>query len=283
MENKKKILLYTIIAIAIIIVSVVILKNTGTQQVNTDSKSKKQYKIGEMVTLEEKDKVFLREKTIEHIKNNLKAPTTAEFGEFKYICNEENIIRVEGYVDSQNSFGAMLRGNFVCEYFALDIFIDTLVYLKYNNEELMDIKEIYREECKKEQRLEEAKSSGSELNIEKLQYIMEEFNNDEVRNAGKIINVSCNEGKSIVDIQVIAENLEKRDNKQYWVQYNITGIINDIGQFDNVGEVELKLYIDNTEIAYAKFNEEFLRNVWKENHIITKIPELFGENYKEMF
>lgn len=283
MENKKKVLLYIIIAIAIIIVSVVILKNTDTQKVNSDNKSKKMYKIGDIVTLEEKDKVLLKEKTIKHIKNNLKAPTTAEFGEFKYICNEENIIRVEGYVDSQNSFGAMLRGNFVCEYFAFDIFIDTLVYLKYNNEELMDIKEMYREVCKKEQRLEEAKSSGSELNIEKLQYIMEEFNNDEVRNAGKIINVSCNEGKSIVDIQVIAENLEKRENKQYWVQYNITGIINDIGQFDNVGEVELKLYIDDTEIAYAKFNEEFLRNVWKENHTITKIPELFGENYKEMF
>ena len=177
----------------------------------------------------------------------------------------------------------MLRGNFVCEYFAFDIFIDTLVYLKYDNEELMDIKEIYREECKKEQRLEEVKSSGSSLNLEKLEYIMDEFNNNVVNNVGRITNVSINEGKSTIDIDVIAKTLKTKEDKQYWVQFNITGIMNRIGQFDNVGEVELKLYIDNTEIAYAKFNEEFLRNVWKENHIITEIPELFGENYKEMF
>ncbi len=283
MENRKKGLVYAIIAIAIIIVSVVILKNTDTQKVNSDSKSKKQYKIGEMVTLEEKDKVFLREKTIEHIKNNLKAPTTAEFGEFKYICNEENIIRVEGYVDSQNSFGAMLRGNFVCEYFALDSFIDTLVYLKYDNEELLDIKEIYREECKKEQRLEEVKHSGSGLNMEKLQYIMDEFNGEETYSAGKITNVSCSDGKATIDIQVTARTIKTKEDKQYWIYFNIITVIEYIQKFNNIGEVELKLYIDNTEIAYAKFNEEFLVNIWKDNHLMPEVPKLLGENYKEMF
>ena len=54
MENRKRGLLYVIIAIVIIIVAVCILKNTDTQKVNSDNGSRKQYKIGDMVTLEVK-------------------------------------------------------------------------------------------------------------------------------------------------------------------------------------------------------------------------------------
>lgn len=51
------------------------------------------------------------------VKQNLKSPSTAEFG-----SSTENITKlndstfeVRSYVDSQNSFGAMLRMNYYCK------------------------------------------------------------------------------------------------------------------------------------------------------------------------
>lgn len=52
------------------------------------------------------------------VKDNLKSPSSAEFGwpsEYSIIQLEENRFSVSGWVDSQNSFGAMLRTNFVCD------------------------------------------------------------------------------------------------------------------------------------------------------------------------
>lgn len=50
----------------------------------------------------------------ESIKEVLKAPSTAEFADYSdsYIRREGNTFYVDSYVDSQNSFGAMLRKKF---------------------------------------------------------------------------------------------------------------------------------------------------------------------------
>lgn len=51
------------------------------------------------------------------VKNNLKSPSTAKFSNQKFGYNEEKSIYViSGSVDSQNSFGAMLRADFYAEY-----------------------------------------------------------------------------------------------------------------------------------------------------------------------
>lgn len=53
------------------------------------------------------------------VEKSLKSPATAEFQNYnKFAANQDsgsNNYWVSGYVDSQNSFGAMIRTNFACE------------------------------------------------------------------------------------------------------------------------------------------------------------------------
>ena len=48
------------------------------------------------------------------ILSGLKSPTTAKFSRASYEQRGTNVFLVSGYVDSQNSFGAMLRGTWLC-------------------------------------------------------------------------------------------------------------------------------------------------------------------------
>lgn len=57
----------------------------------------------------------------EFVKDRLKAPSTAEFPwsfddyQTNRLVTHENAYNIEGHVDSQNSFGAMLRSRFTCK------------------------------------------------------------------------------------------------------------------------------------------------------------------------
>ncbi|MCI9000115.1 MAG: hypothetical protein HFJ26_04135 [Clostridia bacterium] len=69
------------------------------------------------------------------VKDNLKAPSTAKFSNQKYGYNEEySRYVVSGSVDSQNSFGAMIRANFYAEY-DQDL---TMIYFVFDNQVLLD-------------------------------------------------------------------------------------------------------------------------------------------------
>lgn len=48
------------------------------------------------------------------VEKQLKSPSTAEFSNMESTLQYENIFKVTGSVDSQNSFGAMIRTNFEC-------------------------------------------------------------------------------------------------------------------------------------------------------------------------
>lgn len=64
---------------------------------------------------DEFDAVVVAEKAV---KNKLKSPSTAEFcshKEYSITCSR-NTWTVSGYVDAQNSFGAMLRNNFTVKF-----------------------------------------------------------------------------------------------------------------------------------------------------------------------
>lgn len=53
-----------------------------------------------------------------YVKNNLKSPATAKFPSSSSTDIrelEDNLFETRSYVDSQNSFGAMLRTNFYCK------------------------------------------------------------------------------------------------------------------------------------------------------------------------
>jgi len=240
--------------------------------------------LGDIVVLTDKHKSELRERTIDNIKIYLKTPSIAEFQEnFTYTCEEANVVKVEGYVDSQNSFGSILRGKFICEYFVINGVSDTLVYIEYNNEEIFNIKDTYIEEYKKQDKLDNINKNGNELNQEKLDYIMNEFNSDEINDVGRVKNAEYKEDISIINIDVIAKKIEKKEDKQFWIYHNIIAIIDYIKQFENIGTVQINLYINEILMAEAKFDEQFIEEVWKDNTWIDKVPKLLDENYIEMF
>lgn len=72
------------------------------------------------------------------VKEVLKAPTTAEFcsfSEFAVAISEDGVIRVKGYVDAQNSFGAMIRTHFTIQMIVDDSNNYNCIYMKFGDEE----------------------------------------------------------------------------------------------------------------------------------------------------
>lgn len=56
--------------------------------------------------------------TKQFVTRRLKAPKSAEFpsrSEFRVVASSDDQYLVSGYVDSQNSFGAMIRTTFICQ------------------------------------------------------------------------------------------------------------------------------------------------------------------------
>lgn len=60
---------------------------------------------------ERSEKYDAKERALYLVKSTLKSPSSAVFGE-PYVIKTANTFEVGGYVDSQNSFGAMLRTTF---------------------------------------------------------------------------------------------------------------------------------------------------------------------------
>lgn len=132
--------------------------SNNTNTLNTISAEEKQETEEERLAREEKEKKEAEEKALEKakkerqkriennsaeayayteqlVKNNLKAPTTAKFSNQKFGYNEEySRYIVSGSVDSQNSFGAMLRADFYAEY-NQDL---TIIYFVFDNQVLLD-------------------------------------------------------------------------------------------------------------------------------------------------
>lgn len=281
MKNKWIIIL--VVCVIFSVVCVVFYKKKN--QITETNNNIKQIKIGDLVSLDDKDKDILRNETIKNISSHLKAPSTAEFeAEFKYICEEENIIKVIGWVDSQNSFGAMIRGKFECQYFAIDNDITACVYIKFEDNEILNIKKEYSESIKKNIKLEEIKKSGNELNQEKLEYIKNDYNSQKWNDAGEITKVIFNEKESIIDVKIMAKSSkDSNENKVYWTNFNVCSVLHYMNEFDIVGVVRLNIYdINNKKIVELNFDDEFLKNKWKNNSDINSVENLFGTNYKKI-
>lgn len=282
MEDKRKSKTIILIIIAILVMTTIAILIIDALNNNRESK---QIKLGEIVVLSKDDKQLLRNKTIENISNNLKSPTSATYeNDFNYQCTEPNIIKINGYVDSQNSFGVMIRSKFTCEYFAVDAIIDTLVYLKFDDTELLNIKEIYVEEYKKQAKVDVLKQETNKLNQEKLDYIMSDFNGNELNDVGKILKTQYEENESKIDVKVTAKSSKtSREDREYWTNFNICSILHYFSEFDIVGTVKIDIYdINNKKIVELNFDDDFLENKWKDNSQINLVKELFGEKYKEI-
>lgn len=137
-QNKRKLLL--VILIAILIIIGIFFINDIAQSVNANAQSK----IGKEIKLSNSMKKELYEKVKKDITDSLKTPSTAVFPKMKewnIRVNSNNVIEVKSYVDSQNSFGAMLRADFEQKYIILNKDDYLCIYKEFNNETEFDISE----------------------------------------------------------------------------------------------------------------------------------------------
>ncbi|MBR0428193.1 MAG: hypothetical protein IJK18_08365 [Clostridia bacterium] len=116
-----------VIAVSVIIVGIVLAIIIGALSTNTTETESteigKYAKLGKEIILTNKLKKELYEKVKKDITDDLKTPATASFPkieEWTIRVDINNVIEVESYVDSQNSFGAMLRANFEQRYILLN-------------------------------------------------------------------------------------------------------------------------------------------------------------------
>lgn len=87
-----------------------------------------------------------RDNSMETVKSNLKSPSSAEFpGSFwdgydgwLYFI-KDNVVTISSYVDSQNSFGAMIRNEFIVQYTIVDKKV-SLTYLLIGDKESGEFK-----------------------------------------------------------------------------------------------------------------------------------------------
>ena len=127
-----------IIVVILIVLGIVFINNSG-QSINTSTKCNK---IGKEIKLSNNIRKELYETVKKDITNNLKTPSTAIFPKMKewnIRVDSNNVIEVNSYVDSQNSFGAMLRTNFKQRYIPINEDEYLCIYKEFNNETEFDI------------------------------------------------------------------------------------------------------------------------------------------------
>lgn len=82
----------------------------------------------------------------EIVSSFLKAPSTADFAPMYETAMQRNkkLVAVKGYVDSQNSFGAMIRSEYLVEFKVIDIdsFNYELIYINIDGEESGEFKKL---------------------------------------------------------------------------------------------------------------------------------------------
>lgn len=136
-----KLLVVFLIIILISLATVWILNKS--KETNSETISKYNF-IGEEIKLTKNMKQIIYEKVKKDIMDSLKTPSTAVFPELKewnIDVNSNNVIEVKSYVDSQNSYGAMLRANFEQKYILFNKDNYVCIYKEFNNETDFDITE----------------------------------------------------------------------------------------------------------------------------------------------
>ena len=116
------VLIVVMLVLLIIISSLVLVILKENKLVNSNDTGKYNM-IGKEIKLTNKQKKELYEKVKEDITKDLKSPSTAIFPQMKdwnIEVNYNNVIEVKSYVDSQNSYGAMLRADFKQRYILIN-------------------------------------------------------------------------------------------------------------------------------------------------------------------
>lgn len=144
MKEKKKLYQKWWFGLGIVLIFVVIVV-IYLININKELKTNEPYSmIGKEIKLTNNIKKELYEKVKNDITNSLKTPSTAIFPKIKewdINIDFNNIIKINSYVDSQNSYGAMLRADFEQQYILLDNNNYLCIYKEFDNKVQFNIAE----------------------------------------------------------------------------------------------------------------------------------------------
>lgn len=267
-QNKRKLLL--VILIAILIIIGIFFINDIAQSVNANAQSK----IGKEIKLSNSIKKELYEKVKKDITDSLKTPSTAVFPKMKewnIRVNSNNVIEVKSYVDSQNSFGAMLRADFEQKYIILNKDDYLCIYKEFDNETEFDITE--ETEYKKF------------INDKAYDFQIEEFI-EESKNAtiyGNLTDYNYDKENQNLEIKL---TVKKIDSPYFTYRDCLNGVIcTYINQCICIPTVNTKLNIKDekgeTIATVNNINFEFLINEWYTLCKLEIVDNTDGTNLEE--
>lgn len=247
-----KLLVVFLIIILILLATVWILNKS--KETHSEAISKYNF-IGEEIKLTKNMKQIIYEKVKKDIMDSLKTPSTAVFPEFKewnIDVNSNNVIEVKSYVDSQNSFGAMLRANFEQKYILFNKDNYVCIYKEFNNETDFDITE--KTEYKKF------------INEKVYDFQMEEFI-EKSKNAtiyGNLTDYNYNKENQSLEINLV---VKKIDSPYFDYRNSLNNVICAyINQCICIPTVTTKLNIKNEEnetiATVDNIDLDFLLNDW---------------------
>lgn len=259
-----------IIVVILIVLGIVFINNSG-QSINTSTKCNK---IGKEIKLSNNIRKELYETVKKDITNNLKTPSTAIFPKMKewnIRVDSNNVIEVNSYVDSQNSFGAMLRTNFKQRYIPINEDEYLCIYKEFNNETEFDITE--KTEYKRF------------INEKVYDFQMEEFI-EKSKNAtiyGSLTDYNYNKENQSLEIDVL---VKKIDSPYFDYRNSLNNVICAyINQCICIPTVTTKLNIKNEEnetiATVDNIDLDFLLNDWYTLWDLGVINNTDGTNLEE--
>lgn len=242
------------IFIIILILLVIVCILNKSKEVNSEAVNKYNF-VGKEIKLTKNMKQELYEKVRNDIMDGLKTPSTAIFPELKewnININSNNVIEVESYVDSQNSFGAMLRAEFEQKYILFDKDNYVCIYKEFNNETEFDITE--QTEYKKF------------INENVYDFQMQEFIEKSKKSTiyGDLIDYSYNKENQNLEINVL---VKKIDSPYFSYRNSLNNVLCAyINQCICIPTITTKLNIkdekNETIATVSNINIDFLLNEW---------------------
>lgn len=252
--NNWKLWVAVLAIVGLIAISVIAVYENKIENVSSNT-STKYAMIGKKINLTNKIKKEMYEKVKKDITDSLKTPSTAIFpkmNDWHIEVNYNNVIEVKSYVDSQNSYGAMLRANFEQQYIITNKNEYLCIYKEFNNDTEFDITE--KTEYKRF------------INEEVFDFQMEDFIEKCKQSTiyGSLIDYNYNKNSQNLEINVLVKDLK---NEYFAYESYAKGVIASyIDQCICIPTVTTKLNIKNEKdeiiATVNNINLEFLLNDW---------------------
>ena len=129
--NNWRLLIVILVIVGLIFISAIAFYQNQTKNVSSNIISNYEM-VGKSIKMTNKIKKDMYKKVKRDITDSLKTPSTAVFPnmkDWKIYVDSNNVIEVKAYVDSQNSYGAMLRAEFE-QHYIVTIKINIYVFIK---------------------------------------------------------------------------------------------------------------------------------------------------------